>query len=67
MPKPRCSEFWSKFRVFCYKKKTLNLEQNSEFWSYEELWIEEEFEEIEDTEDTEEIRENPGPAAFGYT
>ena len=39
----------------------------SEFWSYEELWIEEEFEEIEDTEDTEEIRENPGPAAFGYT
>ena len=49
------------------KKKTLNLEQNSEFWSYEELWIEEEFEEIEDTEDTEEIRENPGPAAFGYT
>ena len=43
------------------------MEQNSEFWSYEELWIEEEFEEIEDTEDTEEIRENPGPAAFGYT
>ncbi len=43
------------------------MEQNSEFWSYKELWIEEEFEEIEDTEDTEEIRENPGPAAFGYT